>query len=84
MPEYENETCEGCVHFDASDAGEGPYCWYHRKTHAVPFPVAAGFRCDDPDDLTPSLECRKVRALEKLAGFAGIALTEFVGGQEKP
>jgi hypothetical protein len=56
---YENETCEGCV-------------W--RGETRRPSGVSCGgcTRCEDsdhdlPDHFAPSLECRKVRALERLA-----------------
>jgi hypothetical protein len=75
MPnEYDGETCEGCAYWDppCSDE-EAPYCFFHRKTHAFTSAEAdhkEGFQCgkgDRCDELKPSLVCRQVRALEKLA-----------------
>lgn len=66
MPNYENETCEGCVHFDTTDSENVPYCWHHKKGCNVNFPVTAGWRCDDPDAFKANLKLRKMLALEGL------------------
>jgi hypothetical protein len=65
MPNYENETCEGCVWFmkrrntssdDECQLNEGKPL----KTHLM-------YGNDHCPEFTPSLECRKVRALEHIA-----------------
>lgn len=68
MPsDYENETCEGCVHLELDACGN--------QNNWVDSPNVGGapLRPSVYDDsegclyFTPSLECRKVRALERIA-----------------
>jgi hypothetical protein len=57
---YENETCDACKH----SCGDDPmYCDNDARDASNP-EVARDYRCPL---FAPSLECRKVRALEKLA-----------------
>jgi hypothetical protein len=67
MPNYENETCEGCVMLFNDIEREGEWqCHHPNGGYSVsPFPS------EHCDGFTPSLECRKVRALEKLATSMG-------------
>jgi hypothetical protein len=61
MPNYENETCEGCRYYEmVNDLGLG--CM-DPDTIVGKQMVDPGFRCDH---FAPSLECRKVRALESI------------------
>lgn len=60
--QYENETCEGCVMF----RGKGRACAGNPVMPAGPDRI---FRYSAIcDDFAPSVECRKVRALEEVAG----------------
>jgi hypothetical protein len=58
MSDYENETCEGCVHYEQN---EGEFVCMCSGTPPRPSP---GDRCEH---FVPSLKCRQVRALERLA-----------------
>jgi hypothetical protein len=67
--DYENETCEGCVYFLGTMCGGG-------NTVEKPYSGASGTRTERADcwkgtdsceHFAPSLECRKVRALEVIA-----------------
>jgi hypothetical protein len=59
--DYENETCEGCIHLINGDGRSDCHASDHPDYEGE---VDRGLRCDN---FAPSLECRKVLALEKLA-----------------
>jgi hypothetical protein len=59
---YENETCEGCKLFFITGDVDEDVCMKNGNM------AAPDGRCDQ---FTPSLLCRKVRALEKLATCVG-------------
>ncbi len=59
MPNYENETCEGCAHY--AILNERVTCTMNDEV------VCPGYKATNCEEFTPSLECRKVRALERLA-----------------
>lgn len=58
MPDYENETCEGCRYLYA----ESTCCRHPKMQKADGWPDLHD-RCDE---FTRSLECRRVRALETI------------------
>jgi hypothetical protein len=68
---HDNETCEGCIYFALRDnpswakAVSEPWCSKQKKhwSYEAPWPDS-DYSCDM---YAPSLECRKVRALERIA-----------------
>ncbi len=62
--DYENETCEGCVMM--SDANEGEWDCCH-PTGSGRYCVSPHASDDQCDGFAPSLQCRQVRALERIA-----------------
>jgi hypothetical protein len=68
MPNYENETCLSCHFFRTEDRDI-----FACANKTIVDEDLKGWPCNDDycDQFTPSLECRKVRALEKLATSMG-------------
>ena len=66
MPNYENETCLSCHFF--YDLGSDEEDWCRHKTIIAEMARHWPALDDHCDFFVPSLECRKVRALERLAG----------------
>jgi len=74
MPKYESETCEGCKFYESvADLGMG--CMDPERLSDIQM-VHSAYRCEH---FTPSLECRKVLALETITTYVEYAHTEGWG-----
>jgi len=71
----ENETCEGCVH----SVPDSEYLYCHREINEGPC-RASTTSCPE---FAPNLECRAVRAMEKIAGLLATGPT-IIGPECKP
>jgi hypothetical protein len=74
---YDNETCEGCVYLSMN----GSYC----LNPASPPDDLSCDRvrpCDRCGLFAPSLECRKVRALESIAASTGGTVRHTLGTED--
>jgi hypothetical protein len=68
MPNYENETCEGCVHYEDDETCGCVENWVDSpNVSGVPLRPEANADSERCENFKPSLECRKVLALEELA-----------------
>lgn len=77
---YENETCEGCVHYESSDAAWGCKNWKDGfREHCKAEDQYDACPGDRFECFTPSLECRKVRAWEKLASCVSHNEKDYLG-----
>lgn len=73
MSDYSKETCEGCVYWSAKTIKCGhPDKTYEDRSQPYMFPWE---RCDE---FAPSLQCRQVRALEKIAERLQIGVPTWV------
>ncbi len=76
MSDYSRETCEGCLHFLLPCSDENPYyCLNHGKGTASDFLLTPSHCCDQ---FAPSLQCRQVRALERIASAVIVDKSESV------
>jgi hypothetical protein len=67
---YEGETCEGCSHWTPPPVGvKRGECGFHIAFNTGPmYPPRGGSLCDD---FLLSLQCRQVRAMERIADILG-------------